>query len=125
VAGEYAASKGFPIMDENQDIRLGPVQINEALDAIALKLSSAWPNAVNTTSGIATTGNINANGSVITNGVTCNVNAFVGGQLSVTGGINTNGTVRANTVVIGSGSSEMNVRAEIDGLKARLAAAGN
>lgn len=124
MAGEFAASKGFPIMDPTQDIRLGPDQINTIIDAIALKLTSTWPNGVNTTQGIGTTGNINANGQVTANRGDFRVSCNVGSQLSVAGNINANGEVNANVFRIGSGSAEMNVRDEIDRLKARLNAAG-
>jgi hypothetical protein len=122
VAGEYATSKGFPILDPTQDFRLGPDQMNAIIDALALRLSSTWPNGVNTTSGIATTGNVNANGQVITNILSCQGNAFVGGQLSINQGINTNGILLANGVAINTDKGRVDVAAEILDLKARIVA---
>jgi hypothetical protein len=105
MAGEYAASKGFPIMSAAEDFRLGPDVINDIVDAIVLRLTSPWTNEVNTF------GNISCQGT-----------AYVGSTLTVANGINTGGTMRAGTMLIGSGSAEMDVHATITQLKLRIAA---
>lgn len=123
--GDAARDAGLPVVEQTDDARLGFDSINALADYLAAIVTTAWRQGINTTKGIATTGDVNANGKITTNRLQVNADGYFG-QLAVAGQINANGAVlasefRSNSTFI-AGSTDL--LAEIVALKARLAAAG-
>ena len=141
MAGEYAASKGYPIMNPAEDIRLGPDQINNIVDAIAQKLENPSKQGVNTDGDIGTTHNMRANGKIFASEMESNTTIFLGQstgrrinvydeikniQDRITNGFSTNGVFSASelhsntTVILDYDGQKMDVLNEIKAIKARL-----